>query len=133
MRTHLGFRSDAFPRESGEEEALNPGRWGAALARFLRQELSNRGPLGREPLVEDWGYCIPIDNPAFDLWVGCGNYEEYPDGFLCFIEPKTPFVRKIFRKIDVRATVEEVGVALGTILRAHPDVHDLRWWPEGRA
>jgi hypothetical protein len=133
MRTHLEFRSDAFPRKSGEEAAVNPGRWGAALARLLRQELSNRGLPGREVTVEDWEYCIPIDNLAFDLWVDCGNYEEYPDGFLCFIEPKTPFVRKVFRKIDVRARVEEVAVALDTILRGHPGVHDLRWWPEGQA
>jgi len=81
MRTHVEFRSDAFSAEAGEEEAVNPGRWGAAVARFLRQELSIRGLPGREPVAEDWGYCIPIDNQAFNLWVGCGNYEEYLDGF----------------------------------------------------
>ena len=132
MRTHIEFHSDAFPAEPGEGESINPRRWGAALARFLRQELSNRGLQGRDPIAEDWGYCIPIDNPAFDLWVGCGNYEEYPDGFLCFIEPKTPFVRKVFRKIDVRARVEEVAVGLDELLRGHAGVHDLRWWPEGK-
>lgn len=58
MRTHVEFRSDAFPAEAGEEEAVNPGRWGTAVARFLRQELSNRGLPGREPVAEDWGYCI---------------------------------------------------------------------------
>jgi len=132
MRTHVEFRSDAFPAEAGEEEAVNPGRWGAAVARFLRQELSNRGLPGREPVAEDWGYCIPVDNQAFNLWVGCGNYEEYPDGFLCFIEPRTPYVRRLFRKIDVRTRVEEVAVALEEILRGHPGVRDLVWWPEGQ-
>src|SRR5882757_7634283 len=125
MRTQVEFRSDAFPSESGEEAAVNPGRWGAALARFLRQELSNRELAGRAHIAEDWGYCIPIENPAFDLWVGCGNYEEYPNGFLCFIEPKTPFVRKACRKIDVRSRVEEVAGALDAILRGHPGVRDL--------
>jgi len=32
MRTHLEFRSDAFRAEPGEEEKINPERWGAALA-----------------------------------------------------------------------------------------------------
>jgi hypothetical protein len=49
---------------------------------------------------EDWGCCIPIENDASSLWVGCGNYDEYPGGFLCFIEPSKATVRKPFRKID---------------------------------
>jgi hypothetical protein len=72
MRTHMEFPSDAFPRESGEEEADNLGRWGAALARVPRQELPNRGLPRPDPIAKNWGYCITIDNQAFDPWVGCG-------------------------------------------------------------
>jgi hypothetical protein len=52
-------------------------------ARYLRQELSLQGFVMNEPYTEDWGYAIEIENPAFNLWIGCGNYEEHPDGFLC--------------------------------------------------
>ncbi len=128
LRTQVEFRSSGFPPEPGEEERINPGRWGAALARFLRDELTSRGLAASEPIAEDWGYCIPIENPDFKLWVGCGNYEEIPDGFLCFFNPSTPFVSKLFRRIDVRSTVMELADALDKILRSHPDVRDLRWW-----
>lgn len=40
MRTHIEFRSDAFPAEPGEEEKINPGRWRAALVPYLIQELT---------------------------------------------------------------------------------------------
>ena len=76
---------------------------------------------------------MPIANPEFPLWVGCGNYEEYPDGFLCFIEPRTPSVRRLFRKIDTTATVARVAAALDQALRSHADVHDVRWWSEHEA
>jgi hypothetical protein len=133
MRTHLEFRSDAFPPQRGEEEQINPGRWGKALADYLRAQLTSRGLPGGDPYAEDWGWGIPLDNAAFSLWVGCGNYEEYPDGFLCFIEPRKPLVRKLFSKIDTTAKVEEVASALEAALKSHPGVRELRWWSESEA
>jgi len=132
MRTHVEFRSDAFPAEPGEEEKINPGRWGAALARYLRQELSTQGFSAKEPYAEDWGYAVEIDNPEFNLWIGCGNYEEYPDGFLCFIIPEKPFVWRRFRRIDTRARVDAIAEALEIALRKHSGVRDLRWWPDSK-
>jgi hypothetical protein len=132
MRTHVEFRSDAFPAEAGEEEKINPGRWGTALARYLRQELLLQGHVMHEPYTEDWGYAIQIENPAFNLWIGCGNYDEYPDGFLCFIVPDKPFVWKRFRRIATTKRVGTIADALETALRKHPGVRDLRWWPDSR-
>jgi hypothetical protein len=132
MRTHVEFRSDAFPAEPGEAEKVNPGRWGVALARYLRQELSVQGFSVKETYLEDWGYGIGIDNPAFELWIGCGNYEEYSDGFLCFIQPSKPRVWRRFRRVDTTVRVDEVADALETVLRRHPGVRDLHWWPNSR-
>lgn len=131
MRTHFEFHSKAFPALPGEEEQINPGRWGKRLADFLRAELNARGLVGGEPYAEDWGWAVPIDNPEYALWVGCGNLDDDEDGFLCFVEPSKPYVRKIFRKIDVRARVEQVASALEQAVAAHPQTQGLKWWPEG--
>ena len=128
LRTHVEFRSSAFPAEPGEEARINPGRWGVALARFLHVELAKRGMVASEAIAEDWGYCIPIENRDFKLRVGCGNYQEFPDGFLCFINPSTPFVTKWFRRIDVRTKVTELADTLDEILISRLDIKDLRWW-----
>jgi hypothetical protein len=133
LRTHLEFRSNSFPAETGEDEQVNPGRWGKALARYLRSEFNSRNLQGGEPYAEDWGWAVPLDNDLYPLWVGCGNYEEYADGFLCFIEPSKPSMRKLLRKIDTSQRVAEVAAALEAALRAHSGVRDLRWLSKDEA
>jgi hypothetical protein len=133
VRTHVEFRSAAFPAQPGEDQEINPGRWGRLLAAYLRSELTRRGLPGGPPYAEDWGWAIPLDNEAFPLWVGCGNYEEHLDGFLCFIEPRKPYVRRFLSRVDTTQRVEEVAVALEASLREHSDVRDLRWWPDERS
>ena len=131
MRTHLEFRSSAFPADPGEEEEVNPGRHGKRLAEYLGTQLPKHGFATGQIYAEDWGWAVPIEHQAFNLWVGCGNYEEYPDGFLCFIEPSKPFVRRgLFKKVDTRADVERLANAIEFALKANADVHDLRWWTD---
>ena len=43
MKTHVEFKSDQFPAYDGEEEEINPGRWGKRLAEFLFQGLKTEG------------------------------------------------------------------------------------------
>lgn len=128
MQTNVEFRSDRFPAYDGEEEQINPGRWGRRLAEFLRDNLRKEGFQTEELVAEDWGWMLPIKNDEFRLWIGCGNYEEYPDGFLCFIEPHTPFVRRLLRRIDTRERVASLQRAMDTILSDAAGVREKRWW-----
>ena len=129
MRTHVEFRSDAFPAEPDESQSINPGRWGKRLADYLSDELITKGFGVNKSYAEDWGWAIPIANEDFPLWIGCGNYEEWPDGFLCFIEPSKPFVRKWLRKIATTERVAALADAIDFILRQHPQIREIRWWP----
>jgi hypothetical protein len=129
METQVEFRSDRFPPYDGEEGVVNPGRYGKRLAEFLQLGLWAKGFEAGDPVAEDWGWIVPIKNDAFPLWIGCGNYDEYPDdGFLCFIEPHTPTIRKFVRRIDVSPIVGKLRVAIDELLDAQPGVRDKRWW-----
>ena len=133
MRTHIEFTSTEFPAYEDEDEAVNPGRFGKRLAEWLAVTLPAHGFVVRGIGAEDWGWRVEVENQAFPLWVGCGNYEEFEHGFLCFIEPSKPFVRKLFSKVATSETVERLASALEAALRQRGDVSRLRWWSEDEA
>ena len=129
METHVEFRSDRFPPYDGEQEEINPGRYGKRLAEFVKQGLKDKGFEVGEPVAEDWGWVVPIANKGFSMWIGCGNYDEYPsDGFLCFIEPHTPTIRRWFRRVDTSARVAALRDAVDDLLANEPGIRDKRWW-----
>jgi len=128
MKTHVEFRSDRFPAYESEEQEINPGRYGKRVAEFLAAGLHSHGFETEELIAEDWGWIVPIKNDGFKLWIGCGNYEEYPDGFLCFIEPHKPAIRRLFRKISTQSRVEALQRAMDAILSESAGIRDKRWW-----
>jgi hypothetical protein len=130
LKTHVEFRSSAFPPYDREEEGINPGRYGKRLAEFLVAGLKQQGFEALEPVAEDWGWVVPIKNNRFPLSIGCGNYDEYPDdGFLCFIEPHLPTVRSwLFWTVDTTATINSLQAAIDQILAANPAIRDRKWW-----
>jgi hypothetical protein len=131
MRTHVEFKSTAFPADLGEETEPNSDPWGKRLAEFLAPQLQQHGLRTDQIYPEDWGWAIPLPNDKFKMWIGCGRYQEYHDGYLVFIEPSTPTVtRFLFQKIDTTADVSRVSEALGEILNSHSGIRDVRWWSE---
>lgn len=127
MKTMIEFTSDSFPAEPGEEEEVNPGRYGRGLARFVAAGLREKGFEAGEPFAEDWGWQVDIANDGFPLWIGCGNIEDSPNAFLVFIEPSKPVIRKLFRKIETRPAVERLAAALHDLLAASGKVSGLAW------
>lgn len=132
MRTHVEFRSNKFPAYEGEEEQVNPNLWGKRLAEYLSQKLMDKGLKIEKIHPEDWGWVIKISYDKFPLWIGCGHYEEYPDGYLVFVEPSKPFIRKgLFKKIDISEDIDKIAQTINNILESDPDIHDIKWWSEG--
>ncbi len=128
LPTYVEFRSDLFPAYPGEEEETNPGRHGKRLAEFLVAGLRKAGIACKEPGPEDWGWYIDVENDGFRLWIAVGVYDEYPeDGFLCYIEPHEPVLKKLFKKIDTRGPVGALQQAMDKVLTAERGIRDLRW------
>jgi hypothetical protein len=128
MQTYVEFRSDRFPAYDGEEDQINPDLWGRRLAEFLCEKLLAEGFRTEDLLAEDWGWRFNVVNEGFSLWIGCGRYQEYPDGYLCFIEPHEPYVRRFLQKIDTRERVGALKRALDKILAEADAIREKRWW-----
>ena len=129
MKTYVEFCSNEFPRYEDEDGFVNPDIFGKRLAEFLHRQLNNNGIKAEEPFAEDWGWVIPIPNERFRTWIGCGNYTEYPNGFLCFIEPHTPIIRRFFvKKIDTTKFIESIYNILDVSLKNCQGVSNIKWW-----
>lgn len=128
METHVEFRSDRFPPLDGEGKLINPDLWGKRLADFLREGLCQHGFETRKPIAEDWVWAIPVVSKPFRLWIGCGHYQEYEDGFLCFIEPQKPFVRRWLRRVDTRERINALRQAMDKVLTKGEGIRSKCWW-----
>lgn len=130
MKTHVEFRSDAFPPYDDREDETNPGRYGRRLAEFLVRGLQEKGFEPLEPWAEDWGWRVQIRDDRINLWIGCGHYDKFPgEWFLCFIEPHQPRVRRwLFWKVDASRVVSKLQEAIDQVLAENPAVLDRKWW-----
>jgi len=122
------FRSSAFPAMESEGQLLNPGRWGKRLADFLFAALSELGFLVANPEPEDWGWILCLRDSDCRVWIGCGNYEEYENGFLVFV-----VLRRLFRRSNEadRQLVDRVVRSLDEVLGSHPEIGGIVWWERG--
>lgn len=127
MKTQVEFRSTKFPPYDGEEDEINPGLWGRRLAEYLVERLSERGIETANPIAEDWGWYVALPHKGHRLAVCCGHQDGDDDEFLVFTEPSSPIVRRLFKRIDATAALAQLTEALGEILTADPDIHDVTW------
>ena len=127
MKTHVTFRSNMFPQYDGEEDQINPGLWGKRLAEYFVEKLKGTGIRTGEIIPEDWGWYIPIENTGFRLAICCGHQGGDADEFLCFTEPATPVIRKLFKKIDATPQLEQLVAAMDKILTSDSDIKNVKW------
>jgi len=127
VKTQVEFRSAKFPPYEGEEEQINPGLWGKRLAEYLVQKLSDKGIKTDGILGEDWGYYIPVQNEGFKLAICCGHQNGDDDEFLCFTDPASPVVKKLFKTIDATAQLSRLTEALQQVLSSDPEIRDIVW------
>jgi hypothetical protein len=130
LKTHVEFKSDKFPPYDMEEDEVNLGRWGKCLAEYMASKLKTNGVSVGNTYPEDWGWAIPVEGKSVSMWIGCGNYEEYSNGFLCFIEPSKPIVKKWFKKVDISDEIKLLHNVIDQILKSDDDIMDVKWWSE---
>ncbi len=127
MNTQVTFRSDKFPPYDGEQEQINPGLWGKRLAEYFVEKLKGTGIETEAIIAEDWGWYIPIKNDGFRLAICCGHQNGDDDEFLCFTEPSTPLIKKLFKKIDATEQLRRLVGTMEKILAADPGIRDVEW------
>jgi hypothetical protein len=127
------FRSTLFKVEPGEEEEINPGRYGRRLAQWLREKFVDLGYPEAEIIEEDWGRCIMLRRQPFMVWIGAGNLDEDAEAdydphlnperitWHCFVTGEIPIWNRLFRKVDPQV-VRDVEAKLRNLLESNAQI-----------
>ena len=132
------FKMQQFKVIENEDQETNPHRYGKELAVFLCVKLKKRGYPKADYFPEDWGWYINCPLDSFSLEIGCGNVEtvegsENPELYktdhviwTCFVEPKVPFFRNLFKRIDTTPEKEKLHKLVHKIITEIPDVKFIK-------
>ncbi|WP_202840739.1 hypothetical protein [Luteimonas saliphila] len=118
------FTSNLFTVEPGEDEEVNPGRYGRQLAIWLKAQLKQCDYSVEPVIAEDWGRCLMLSRDPFLLWVGCGNVDDLAaddptNGKItwhCFPAAEVPLFKRLFGKPDTSAALSKLNADLRSIL-----------------
>ena len=123
----LHIRSTKFPILPGEEEELvNEGTYGKALAEYLADHLRTRSYDVPFTICEDWGWWVEIRGQPYALGCcvyGASDAGESPE--LCVKisrDPERKWSLLRFRMIDTRERVEKLFDDLQAIFGEDPEI-----------
>ena len=132
------FKSTLFEIEPGEDEEINPGRYGRQAAVWLKQKLEQKGYQVEDTINEDWGRCLMCQRTPFYLWVGIANMDAAPFEnpprtavvpnkqdvvWHCFAVAELAFFKRLFGKgAEVDAARGKLDTTLRAILESEPAI-----------
>jgi hypothetical protein len=135
METHFLLTSAAFAPTPGElddahDDFINPGMYALELADFLENEFQKRGYTVKFRCQEDWGHWMELQHKGdFTLAICCANTGDSVGGqaeHRVFLTPDKPYVRKLFKKIDVRSDIEQLASTLRDIFDESAVIDNIR-------
>lgn len=121
-------RSHKFPILPGEEEELlNEGTYGKALAEYLKAKLRERGYTVPFVCCEDWGWWVEVADAPFVFGVGLGYSGEERDGLLvytCFVGllGRRKWSWRRWRFVETAPWAERLDADLLAVFQADPEV-----------
>lgn len=125
METELYLKSELFPSYPGEENHINPGRFGKRLAEFTKNTLLANKIEVADLYATDYSYELRLDQFKFSVYISTGNIDGEKNDFLISISPKEEFKRKLFKKISTKETVSKIYGIIKQELLDNPEIEIL--------
>jgi hypothetical protein len=108
-----------------EGNAFRPGR---EFASWVASALRARGESTDEIFPEDWGWCVPLQQAPYRLWVGCGIRDGTPDEWVAFAAAESGILNRLFGRNNSASRISELTALLRDALGSVPGV--TRVWVE---
>ena len=127
MGKFIHIRSEKFPVLPGEDdEIVNDGMYGKALALYLQSKLSERGYQTPFVVAEDWGWWVEIANApfTFGVCIYAARESAEPTEYVCTDGATGPrkWSWSKFRFIDTQPLADKLCDDLIAIFEADEDI-----------
>ena len=129
MKARVSFTSDHFAIEAGEDEDINPGIYGKALAQYLATHFRSRGIEVEGIVDEDFARLVMVQRKPFMLWVGCANEEGSTRSWQLFLAAELGLLSRL-RRINPEPAFSELRENVRSIVEAIPGVSQVQWHPQ---
>jgi hypothetical protein len=126
MKARISFTSSHFPVEPGEDEDINPGIYGKALAQYLASKLKERGVEVEGIVEEDFARLVMLHRRPFRLWVACANDEGSTTNWQLFLSAEIGLVGWL-RRQSVEPAFSALREHVRAIVEAVPAVSQIQW------
>ncbi|WP_434777611.1 hypothetical protein [Neisseria sp. Ec49-e6-T10] len=124
--SNLRFKSNLFPVIPGEDEKVNPKRYGKKLTEWLAKELSTKGFTIIDVFSEDFGRVIWVKDDDYRLYVCCGNEDEEIDIWVVFVSVEGGrFFNRLFGKDTRKEKMEKLLSAVRSCLQSENGITEL--------
>ncbi len=126
MRARVSFTSSHFAIEPGEDEDINPGIYGKALAQYVAAQLPECGMPVEGVIEEDFARLVVVHRKPFRLWVGCANEEGSTTNWQLLLSAELGLLGRL-RRTDVAPAFSTLRSNVGAIVEGIPGVSQIQW------
>ena len=123
----VSFTSSQFPIEPNEDEDMNPGIYGRALARWLVCQLEPRGIATKEVVAEDWGLCIVTQTRPVRVNIAVAKVEGSATRWQMFAFVERGLFQLAKSPDELQRELASMREHLAAIVASIPDVRDVSW------
>ena len=125
METEIHITTELFPAYSYEEDEINPGRFGKKLAEFIKNLLIEKDIAVADLYSTDYSYELRLDQFQFKVYISIGNIDGELNEFLISINPKKEYIRKLFKKISTKETIQKIFKTIKDGIEDNPEIQIL--------
>jgi hypothetical protein len=123
----VSFISSHFHVLQNEEEQTNPGVYGFALARWLRDRLLEKGLAAKELIPKDWGWCVVVKTKPVRVNLAVSNVDGSATRWRVFVFAERGFLQFATGASDLKQEVAALHEHLAAIVPGVPNVCEVSW------
>jgi hypothetical protein len=127
MRSHVTFKTPRFNQTEVQPHFINPCCFGEDCIIWLIAELRERGWADlTDPWQEDWGWQTSGQRDGRRYLLSVGLIPEDTPEWLAHIHERPPLLERLRGRGEL-IVLPRLAPALHQVLRAAPDISDVRW------